>query len=651
MYGLSKALNQAPLLAPRGLLGLRQMMEKEFQKINMKAVDPKESSLVKYHFKKIVDGYPALGTLGAVKILDQYIEKSDNEVFVDLIRELKSKILSNSTTLQELYNFANAFLAQNYPIDIFYRTWWTTNPSSDDSDDEDEQLVADMEGLAIKAPKQLPSMPLIKDPKRQTIFMDFLDPESKQIQRDRQLRPRSNFYQTMKDLITQDCEFLYKKTPWVKSGLVNQVYVHPIKGDFYDVVDLEKFIMYDDEHYYQPKKKYYYLQCNSQKVQNGNILTIKKDGQTYELIVAVDTVSKGIVMQNEDMFRAELNYLTTWNSDKNKRISELEEDRPHELMILTAKADIVEAFQKAMKDNVPVLYRSSNGDFISTVVNVMLKNSDSGKSFVRLVANLVIFLNINISFVTCSVFVKRLREQVYLPGTLPFLTDADKLPEIFLNKNVPSDTKTFVLQKLEEERVNFTSKFFKEMYFSITMGREPTKPVIWYKPTLQVELPDIKTICKNRGDVEHENDEHLVFYTDMDEVYCFNVHDLYSRFKTDNTVNPYTNRPFSPKFIQTCLSRYASKSTTKPIEPIEMTSLMFELENIINSELTLLENRLIEKFQPSYKPETMTMNSVVEKCVECKSNVSDLNKVRTFFRNKEIMFCGYDCLEKNKSFK
>jgi len=40
----------------------------------------------------------------------------------------------------------------------------------------------------------------------------------------------------------------------------------------------------------------------------------------------------------------------------------------------------------------------------------------------------------------------------------------------------------------------------------------------------------------------------------------------------------------------------------------------------------------------------------LEKCAQCKKELND-DKVATVFRNKKIYFCGYNCLETNKSFK
>jgi hypothetical protein len=491
------------------------------------------------------------------------------------------------------------------------------------------------------------------------------------------------YFETKIDLTKQDCEFLYKKIPWVKD-IINHIYIHPLEGNFDDIVDPEKFIEHDGVLFFQPKEKYYFIQCHANKVQEGHELTIVKDGEVYKMIVAVDTNNKGIVLQNEDMLKAEIDYVKVWNKTKNEHIKELKRNEPNDDMILLAKFDLSSALQDSIGGNVPMDYRSINSRFINVVVDTILKNSNSGDSFVRLLANIIVFLKINLSFVTSSVFIKRLKEQIYLPGTLPFLTEADKLPEIFLVKNVPKDTKNFVLKKLEEERLYFTKNFFENLHIGSSMIRRPTRPTPWTKPTQQIELQDIKTICRNRDEIENENDEDIVFYTDLDEVYCFNVYRLYDLFQKEEVpINPYTNRPFSDKFIQIFLTRYASKPLIKKIERIERVDLTNVLEELIEQELLRLENNLIEtenpefmtKFKSSmiptepkkrisrvqrvqtkenFDPKKENVNKETKeperKCMECKGELK-AEKIMSVFRNKQVGFCGYDCLEKNKAFK
>ncbi|ABF82104.1 hypothetical protein MIV074L [Invertebrate iridescent virus 3] len=490
----------------------------------------------------------------------------------------------------------------------------------------------------------------------------------------------------------KDCEFLYKKLPWVKD-IINHVYVYPVRGNFEGIIEYDKFIEHDGRKWYHPKEQYYTLQCMGTKSQRGKTLTITRDGKTWKLMVAIDTGTRGIVVQNEDMLTAELDYIRTWKTSKNDHIRDFMENVPTADMVQLAKIVLVNALQDSLGATVPLVYKSTTSPFIETVVDTIFKNSKNGESFVRILSNLVVFLTINLSFISSSVFAKRLRRQIYLPETLPFLTDADKLPEVFVVKNIPENTKKFVVEKLEEERTSFTRQFYDNLRIDSSLIRKPTKPILWNKPTTQVELPDIKTVCKNRNDVQDEQDEDVVYYTDMNEIYCFNVYKLWSLFRqTDTPINPYTSRPFTDQFIQIFLTRYASKPLVRKIENLTKTTATSRLEELIERELSLIENNLIEAENPTFIQKYKTTitqtpsddylpvqgkrrisrvtpsppggatkvrenfhppgSAAGNTCMECRTPIEPSSDgIMSVFRNKMVRFCSYDCLERNKAFK
>jgi hypothetical protein len=693
------------------LLKLKKALDADYQKNLLQNVDKDEVSLLKLYFNRIING-SNLTISEITPILDEYIEESTNEPYSNVVEKIKAELILKKISTDEFFGFIEKFVVQNYPIDIFYKRFFKRSPSpqtspkksigpkpsltdifgdeledlsssSEDEPDEETKLQKIRDRIEEKREEPVITPRQEQRRGRVAIVQDDMPIPRPRIPEPKPIADRI-FFETMTDLTKQDCEFLYKKIPWVKD-IVHHIYVHPVlrstgsdvaEGNFDDIVDFGKFIEHGGVKFYQPKEKYYNIQCHAHKVQEGYELTIIKNGETYKLMVAIDTNTKGIVLQNEDMLKAEIDYVRVWNQNKNDHIRELKRNEPNEDMILLAKFDLSNALVDSITGNVPIAYRSSSSQFIDTVVQTILKNSNSGDSFVRLLANIIIFLKINLSFITSSVFIKRLREQIYLPGTLPFLTDADKLPEIFFIKNVPNDTRNFVLEKLEEERLRFTKNFFESLHIGSSMIRKPTKPILWNKPTQQIELPDIKTICKNRDEIEQENDEDIVFYTDLDEVYCFNVFKLYDLFQQDEIpINPYTRRPFSDKFIQIFLTRYASKPLVKKIEHTQHTDLTSKLEQLIEKELSMLENSLIETENPDFierykssitPTDTKKRVSRVqekfeidnktddkkepEKCMECKGSLGS-DKIGSVFRNKEVAFCGYDCLEKNKAFK
>jgi hypothetical protein len=74
--------------------------------------------------------------------------------------------------------------------------------------------------------------------------------------------------------------------------------------------------------------------------------------------------------------------------------------------------------------------------------------------------------------------------------------------------------------------------------------------------------------------------------------------------------------------------------------------------------LTILENNLIQAENPAFiekfnssisKNDHIGTSPPTMKCVECKKKIHS-NKITSVFKNKQVHFCSYDCLEKNKSF-
>lgn len=712
LHELDDALDEIRPSNDSKLLKIKKALEADYKKSLLDIVDVEELNLLKRHFNKIIDSSNL--TIDEISIiLDKYVEASNNEPYSKLIKNIKLNLITQKISIDDFLSFIEKFVVQNFPIDVFYKKFFkqklpqspkptltdlfgdelsdlssdeesdSSSESSSSSSDEDENQKLTKIQNKIKSVKrteqqsiQVIEPQLEKKQGRITLVKVPPIPEVAAVVS----KPEADrtFFQTMDSLTKKDCKFFYTKLPWVKdcykdlpidhkNHRVNHIYVHPIEGDFDNLLDMERFIEFEGVKFYQPTDNYYAIQCYSfSKVQEGHELTIVKNKKTYKLKIAIDT-NKGIVLQNEDMLKAEIDYIQAWNENKDKTIKNLEKSKPDDNMVYLAKLELSNALQEAISGNVPIDYRSVNSSFIITVVDTIFKNTNSGKSFVRLLAGIIIFLKINISFIASSVFIKRLRDQVYLPGTIPFLTDADKLPEIFLVQNVPADTKNFVLKKLDEEKETFTKNFFENLNMNFSTIRKPTKPtLLWNKPIQQIELPDIKTICKNRSEIEHENDEDLVFYTDLDEIYCFNVYQLYNSFVKDEfPTNPYTGRLFSDKFINTFLTRYASKPQVKKNEHVNTDNEISELEQLIEKELTMLENNLIEtenpifieKFKNSVLPDstktTKKINPITDKndkCIECKAELNS-DKISSVFRNKQIFFCGYNCLEKNKSFK
>jgi hypothetical protein len=357
------------------LLKTKKALEADYQKGLLENVDKDEVNLLKLYFNRIING-SNLTITEITPILDEYIEESSDEPYSAFVENIKIDLTSKKISLDEFFDFIEKFVAQSYPIDIFYKRYFKRSPSprtspikstspkpplkpslTDLFGDELDDLSSDSDTGDVESPSEEDKLKKIRDrieekredPKivqviaprpekkrgRIALLQDDIPIPHPRIPEPKPIADRI-FFETMTDLTKQDCEFLYKKIPWVKD-IVNNIYVHPIDGNFDDVIDLGKFIEHDGVKFYQPKEKYYMIQCHAHKVQEGHNLTIVKNGETYKLMVAIDTNTKGIVLQNEDMLKAEIDYVRVWNQSKNSHIRELKKNAPTDDMVLLAK--------------------------------------------------------------------------------------------------------------------------------------------------------------------------------------------------------------------------------------------------------------------------------------------------------------------------
>lgn len=652
---------------------------KDLQNAKSTLLDKNELESSKNFFKQLLqtDG---LTEQVAVERLELRVASVDH-TYNDTLDALKTR-LSEDLTIDELAAFAREFWSQDtIPLNVFYNRYFnvirpsrrnTRLPDADGpqahsaDEDEDSRLARLTRAIKLSAEQRMRvrRQTVLRPPEWETGGVGVVNepPIPRPKAPDQKAAAEKIYFETMPDLSKQDCEFLYKKMPWVKD-VITSIFIKPLNDASRTLVDLDRYLEHAGSKYYVPLESYYAIQCYSTKLQSGDELTVLKHDEKYVMSVALSTTTKGLILQNEDMLNAEIDYIKIWNTNKHNQIDGFKTRLPNEEMLLLASYELADALSTAIGvDTVPVAYRSPQGEFIKTVIKTIERMSDSGDAFVRLLTNIVVFLRLEVSFLAQSAFVRKLQKKIYLPGTLPFLTQEEKLPEIFLAKNVPENTKQFVLDKLEQERVLFSDAFFQALYISSNTLRKPTRPAKWHKPLRQIELPPLKSVCKNREHVTAESDEDLVFYTDQEDVYCFNVHSLYTLFQQDtHPTNPFTGAPFSTAFIQTLLTRYASQPLASSDAASDRSTTggggKLKVESLIEQELDRLENALIVNENPElveqFAQSAIDGHSTLAthpRCFECKKALTNGTGVKSTYKNKVVEFCSYDCLEANNKF-
>jgi hypothetical protein len=492
---------------------------------------------------------------------------------------------------------------------------------------------------------------------------------------DRRVRLQPIPFGEFKEEKLKTCLQFYKLFPWIKDQ-VKDVFVHPVSDNFDDTFFIRTdyyehvssyggFALTSDEveKFYRPKEKYFRLQCygvDKYYNEDGDVLhvTWKNRGkeEEYRFKVGILTENKGFIVQTADILDAEENFIDNWLGNSDKRRQELLEsvDVPSDAKTVV-KNNILNALSSVIS-NADLLYSNR---ILTNIVEKIVDLSYNTEDFFMKAADLIVFINPNISFVS-SVFIKRLGKMQYKPEILPLLSEKEKLPEIFADQRVPKATIEQVnnilhiqIQKVFEDLVNYT------VMYHVIPERKNTRPfhagqhirLEGRDDKIIIGLPEWKNACTNINEVRDVPDEELIFYTDPDDdsedVFCFPINDLLDRFSKEDVFNRYTGKDFSDTFVRRFLSVYSRPIRTERIVEIEQNEEGEEappqaegaLIKLIKSELLRLENNLIE---PEYFQEEEI------KCFECKKAILPGEGSSSIYKGKKVYFCSMGCFDNKK---
>lgn len=447
----------------------------------------------------------------------------------------------------------------------------------------------------------------------------------------------------------------YKLFPWIKDE-VRGVFISPqsdnVDDSFYIKSDLYESAT--GEYFYRPKEKYFRLQCyGTDKRYNDEepeIIHINwrqnKKIETYSLKIGILTVNKGFIIQNDEILNAEEDFIDNWLGNSDKKYDDLLNSKiiPSDAKTV-AKNEILRALTSVIP-NAEILYTNR---ILTNIIEKMVDLSANTKDFFLRVADLIVFINPNIDFVS-SIFIKRLANMQYKPEILPLLTPVEKMPEIFADDRIPETTVDkvnsslhFQIEKVFEELMDYT------IMYNVIPTRKATRPfqrgvqIIGKDAKMIIGLPEWKTACKNANDVENVNDEDLVFYKDEDEVYCFEIDGLMDRFAVNDFFNEYTGKNFSDEFVRRFLSIYSKPiraEQPKQIEPVSEKPLEeSSLIKLIKAEILRLENNLINS--------TIDCQQVQSKCFQCKIPIPAGTEISSIYKGSKVSFCNMNCFETN----
>ena len=184
------------------------------------------------------------------------------------------------------------------------------------------------------------------------------------------------------------CIALYMSVPWL-SEKIEKIYIAKADSDIDDLkLKFANSFMYEGKEWFRVNKKYYELQCSKfNKIQKDNVINFmdKKTGNLvknfilgYGIIEAGKTVKKGevskIIIQNQDIFNKEQEYIKQYNKTDEQKILEILEEpiKPDsEKLAIDALTQNMQITRKINKQ-----YVSPKGKVINTIEDETTKIAD-----------------------------------------------------------------------------------------------------------------------------------------------------------------------------------------------------------------------------------------------------------------------------------
>lgn len=426
---------------------------------------------------------------------------------------------------------------------------------------------------------------------------------------------QDNFYSDIKNF--------FLKVPWFKEK-VNDIYIKPINENAKQLAILSNFIKNNQgELYFKTNKLYFEAQVHAQeRYQDRNVHRLVYKNMEYDMTIGIVT-PYGIVDQTEEIFTAQLQFINNWNS---RKVQEIEDVCNSEVNIDTFSFYIISFFNNILE------FREEK--YIKRVIEVYYSHFKNGKLFIMNILDLLVYLNPKISLIRVPIFTMRFKKMYYKPEILPFLNESEKLSEIYDN-STPHETIVNVNRTLYAQKEQMFEEWINSLLIERTLDFKRNKGKITIiKKVKYVNLPQWKMACKNYSNIQHIEDEELVFVRDNNDVYGFSIHEMFDIIENNDCFNPYTKTIISKEFISRFLDTYY-KPIAKPKLSDDTNSLVNEFGKLstgdnVNTLLELLNEQLC-----IYE----------KKCIVCKTK-KWRNEIYIESYDNVVHFCSSECMAK-----
>lgn len=578
-------------------------------------------------------------------VLHKFYEKSRKiEGIVGLFKQISLNPLNYSTLIQKyledepitqkerdvLINLSNfdkdlvnkvalEFLRQNKPLEIFFEEY-----------------------LFGESSRDIQTQEIVSKTALKTILLD-----EGEINLTSEIN--KTFYTLDKSQRIKDYTFFFKTIPWIKNK-VTGIYLKPLSSnlneDFY--IKTQKYF-FNNEVFYKPKDKFYRLQgsFSTIKTQNDDVLKIVGSDGEFILKLGFLIEDETFIVQNEEIFVREQDFLENWGGNLTKRRNQLlastsicEETKE------TCKLFLRDAFTLVVGKTFESIY---NSKVLSVIIDKTVELSENTFDFIDRISNLLIYTNPQLSFVTSTIFSKRLAKFYYNPEILPLLTEKEKMPEIFDDQHISPKTLSHVVDVLNEQRKKLNEEITESilMYNVIPQNKNTMPKIITGNNNVQrnnliIGLPEWKKYSENYNDIKDVSEEKLIYYNEDSIIYGFEINNLIDKFIKNDYINEISGKQFSASFIKHFSKIYnvlnkdiISREINHDYSQEEIIEKQIEkgiLIELIEKEIALFEN-------------LKNGDDKQKKCNSCNDIVGN-NAIESVRRGEVVKFCDIECLEK-----
>ena len=266
---------------------------------------------------------------------------------------------------------------------------------------------------------------------------------------------------------------------------------------------------------------------------------------------------------------------------------------------------------KLRKEGQEILEDFFDKDGAKIIEEQIFRESKTVGDYLNRIGEIVIFVDDDYLKKIAKLFNNRLQNMYYDTKVILSLTVKEILQEIYSNPNHDDEQDVKLNELIDKNKKLFNYNTLKHL------NRGPLQKLSDYKTFYNNK--DIKDIypantgmCSPKWDDDETLPRDIIYYHDKedDNVYCFNLFQLYEQILADNIINPNTNKEFSKEFVE-MIKHFSSSDQIKKAREVKSKESPENLKEIKE------KNEKVEELYKNLNALEMSLTSKISKEQAC----------------------------------